>query len=550
MNREEIAQEEIGYTDIGPVSARTLVILFILMLVLVPGAQLLVWAATGFSPAASAQFPMLRSLALPARAVQGAVEVHGPLWTKLKAGNRAMLREIESIGDDLVDTSVVGKALRPPVQEALVRVGWGTEQVRIGREGWLFFEPAVDYLTGDGFLDPEYQALRVKETSSWLDPPSCNPIPAILEFADQLGNRGIGLLLVPVPVKAGVVPDKLCRRLHRGELLHNESWTAFLTQLKRAGVEVENLDETLQELGTAYLKTDTHWSWQAVDAVAQHLAERLRTSGVQASCTFEQGSAVASNRGDLSEMLPLVSTSLFPEESIAMQTVAESSSIHVPARAPVLLLGDSFSNIYSDKTLGWGSQAGLSERLAWHLQAPVDSIIRNNDGAFATRLELKRRLAQNPALLDGVQYVVWEFTERELSFGDWRSLDLVDTGNSTNSFVTLRSGEERRFRSVIAAMGEIPVPNVAAYPDYLIGLHLVDVEPEDESNQTEALVFVWAMQKYELTPGAHLQVGEKITIVVRPWSDVSGDLDTITRGEIFDERLLMQTPCWGEVVPE
>ncbi len=76
MNREEIAQEEIGYTDIGPVSARTLVILFILMLVLVPGAQLLVWAATGFSPAASAQFPMLRSLALPARAVQGAVEVH------------------------------------------------------------------------------------------------------------------------------------------------------------------------------------------------------------------------------------------------------------------------------------------------------------------------------------------------------------------------------------------------------------------------------------------------------------------------------------------
>ncbi len=548
MNREEIALVEAGHTEISRVSARVLVALFVVTLLVVPGVQVAQWAASAFSPAAVVQFPMLRSLLLPARAVHGASVKHGSLWTKLKAGNRAMLQEIAGIEDDLGEVSVVGNALRPLVQEALVKVGWGTEQVRVGKQGWLFYEPAVEYLAGDGFLDPEYQARRVSETPSWLDPPSCNPLPAILDFADQLERRGIELILVPAPVKAGVVPDMLSRHAPRDGVLHNPSWPTFLDALERAGVTVQTVDETLQTVEPAFLKTDTHWTWQAADAVARRLADRLRTLGVSASSELTEESAVASNHGDLSQMLPLVSTSLFPAESVGIHPVLGADS--GTSQAPVLLLGDSFSNIYSDNALGWGARAGLPERLAWHLKTPVTSIVRNNDGAFATRLELVRRLAQNPAFLDGIQYVVWEFTERELSFGDWRPLDLVEEAAVTDAFIDLKPGDSRRIRAVIAGMGEVPDPNEAAYADYLIALHLVEVQSDDGSSRGEALVFVWAMRDYELTPGAHHQVGDEVTMLIRPWSDVSAGLDTITRGEIFDERLLMQSPCWGESVTE
>ena len=55
----------------------------------------------------------------------------------------------------LEDQSVIGRALRPPTQRVLS--GWlgaGNERVYIGREGWLFYRPDVEYLTGRGFLDP------------------------------------------------------------------------------------------------------------------------------------------------------------------------------------------------------------------------------------------------------------------------------------------------------------------------------------------------------------------------------------------------------------
>ena len=33
-------------------------------------------------------------------------------------------------------------------------LGAGNERVYPGRDGWLFYRPDVEYLTGPGFLDP------------------------------------------------------------------------------------------------------------------------------------------------------------------------------------------------------------------------------------------------------------------------------------------------------------------------------------------------------------------------------------------------------------
>ena len=94
--------------------------------------------------------------------------------------------------------------------------------------------------------------------------------------------------------------------------------------------------------------------------------------------------------------------------------------------AEVLILGDSFTNIYAQASLGWGTAAGLAEHLSAALGRPVDRIVQNDQGAHATRELLARQIAESPDRLDGVRVVVYQFATRELSVGDWR---IVDLGN-------------------------------------------------------------------------------------------------------------------------
>ena len=84
------------------------------------------------------------------------------------------------------------------------------------------------------------------------------------------------------------------------------------------------------------------------------------------------------------------------------------------------MLGDSFANIYSLASMGWGDSAGLVEHLSYALGRPVDRILQNDDGAFATRDILRR---DGPARLAGKRVVIWQFAARELAFGDWRVIE-------------------------------------------------------------------------------------------------------------------------------
>ena len=68
--------------------------------------------------------------------------------------------------------------------------------------------------------------------------------------------------------------------------------------------------------------------------------------------------------------------------------------------------------------------AGFAERLSFHLRRPVDRIARNDAGAYATRQMLAWELTRKPDRLKGKKVVVWEFSARELSIGDWKRLDM------------------------------------------------------------------------------------------------------------------------------
>ena len=452
----------------------------------------------------------------------------------------------------------MGAFIRPWVQGVLTeRLGAGSEQVYRGLSGWLFFRPAVDHLTGPRFLD-ERQFARVTATADELaEPRQPNPIPAILQFRDQLAERGIELLVMPVPVKAAVHPEMLSGRYAAdSEALSNPSFTNFLAELADRQVHVFDPTPLLaeaRERGGAplYLQADTHWAPQAVDLVADRLASVVRglvdLEPVD-SVRYSSVAATVRNIGDLAEMLEV--PTLFPPQEVRIQVVRDDDGTPRRQRrsADVLLLGDSFTNIYSHQGLGWGAGAGLAERLSYHLQRPVDALVRNDDGAVATRLLLSREVTQENDRLDGVRLVIWEFSARELSVGDWRLVAMDHAPPPEGEFIVPPRGNAILVEGTVAALAEVPDPRTAPYADYIVGLHLVDVTSDEPLEGDQALVFTWAMRGRHLTAGAGYQVGQRLRLELRPWADVTQDLEVVARGELYENNLLLQTPCWGEEI--
>jgi alginate O-acetyltransferase complex protein AlgJ len=115
-------------------------------------------------------------------------------------------------------------------------------------------------------------------------------------------------------------------------------------------------------------------------------------------------------------------TPMFPPEAVWLRRIlqADGSLWRSSPDADVLVLGDSFSNIYTLESMGWGTSAGFVEQLSYLLRRPIDRLLQNDQGAFATREMLHRDRSR----LDGKRVVVYQFAVRELMFGDWKVLDL------------------------------------------------------------------------------------------------------------------------------
>ena len=144
------------------------------------------------------------------------------------AANRSLLGRMDDVERGLEDASVLRRTL-PAAQRLLSTWGGvGNEKVYLGRGGWLFYRPGVDYLTGPGFLSPAVLERRRRSGPGWQEAPQPDPRRAILDFHRQLTERGIRLLVMPVATKAMVHPDALAPGFHvEGEALeslHNPSF--------------------------------------------------------------------------------------------------------------------------------------------------------------------------------------------------------------------------------------------------------------------------------------------------------------------------------------
>jgi alginate O-acetyltransferase complex protein AlgJ len=301
----------------------------------------------------------------------------------------------------------------------------------VGADGWLFFAPELRAL-GVGAFWGEHAA----EVSRSTNPQYADPLAAIVDFKDQLQKAGVELLIVPVPAKAVVYPEKVSEL---GQGLDSDAWKhldpnhqEFYQVLRGRGVSVLDLTprfiEQRHEPGPPlYCKTDTHWSGRAVDLAAQAIGSRIQDRPWfkdVPKTRYGSKTRDVEITGDLARMIdeanPVKET--LPLTFLGTERGNEIVPVEPSRDSPVLLMGDSHTLVFHDPDL-YARGAGLPDHLALRLGFPVDLIGIRGSGATTTRIELLRRRDN----LKGKKLVVWCFSFREFteSASGWRKVPVI-----------------------------------------------------------------------------------------------------------------------------
>jgi hypothetical protein len=543
LPREEEADLALKNTKFTPGTRQTLIALFLLTIVAVPLVQLVgEFRAAG----AISRLPMISMFkSLP--------------WLPHSEDLKRVERTLEN-------ESLVSQWLLPRVQYLLtVLLGAGNEQVYLGHDPWLFYRADVDHVIGPPFLDPVRMKHRLQ--ASRVQP---DPIQAIVDFRNQLAARGIDLVVLPVSVKPSVEGEMLAvsnaNRTQASGALPNPSFNEFKARLKREKVRVFDPAPFLMERGRnghRYLETDTHWRPETMEVVAERLADFLQLPAAAGSTSPSIIEKEIVARGDIATMLKLSrGDKFFPPETVTIRQVVTGNALWRPSKeADVLLLGDSFSNIFSFEAMGWGESAGFAEHLSVALRRPIDCILRNSDASFATREILSNELARGRDRLAGKKLVIWEFAARELSFGNWKLLDLKLGEAKPSRFLSLKAGEEEiAVSGTVESVSPVPRPGTVPYKDHIEALHLVDIVAADSrgegaadtfraaASHSQAVVYLWSMRDNVWTSAARLRPGDRVKLHLRPWPDVSGQYEKFNRTELDDPALQLEEPVWGEHV--
>jgi hypothetical protein len=322
---------------------------------------------------------------------------------------KANLRAFET---DLQDNCRMAKRLRTCMQYAHFRIlGELGDKVVLGRSGWLFYKPAVQYL--------------IEPWSPETDHIQGDIFSAIMSFRDQLAKRGIRLLVVPVPNKASVYPDMLTRRARHTEEPVNYKTLEIISLLRQAGIEVVDLFAVFKEARVSlplndntsyYLPQDTHWSHEGMRLAAKTVGQKILELGWvrKGQTEYTLKPVEIERQGDILRMIqvPQIENIFEPERIECIQVVSATTNqlYQDDPLSEVLVLGDSFIRIYSQDEPG---AAGFVEHLAYELESAVASIV--NDGGASTLV--RQQLSRNRNLFANKKVVVWQFVERDIRFG-------------------------------------------------------------------------------------------------------------------------------------
>lgn len=417
----------------------------------------------------------------------------------------------------------------------------GNAKVLVGGGGWLHYRADVDAVIGKGpYYEEPPSVARAPGLRPWQ-----HPVPVIYDFAARLRERGIGLTLVPVPTKSMLVDLE-------GEprVLVPPGYTRLLGDLRSGGVEVQDLMPLLRE-PDSFLAQDTHWTPGAMERVAKALAEATGHRGVAAVRSLETKVEMVPKemRGDLVGMLVPDAAGFAPPlmpVSIPVVRDAESGGLPVSDPAsPLVLLGDSFVNVYDDPTLGFSAAGeksgnlggGLAFHLMHHLGCRLHVIASNGGGATGVR---KAFAALPDEVVRSKQHLIWVLSARDLLLAEipgrragieWERVEF-----SARKAPPAGSAEaaEVVVTAVIRERSGFGDPGTTPYSSALYSVILESVEVERGSYpHSEAHVFLWAFRDREVVESGRLVPGKRYRFTLVPFPASGEVAQTMSLDDFF-----------------
>jgi hypothetical protein len=575
LNQTEIDHQELDSTEIERATAKFFSWAFVTLLFAVPLSQFALEASRGRIPGALDLFKPF---------VDGIRQAGRSQWTRALAAWQNGIRPETLHGYEaaLENDSILKNFFQPRVQEVLTgRLGAGNEKVILGRGGWVFFQHGLEYVVHQSVIDPSTLELAAKkmvdkglETS-----PHPDPRPVFLQLNRDCRNAGIHLIVMPIPDKVMLQPMQLYagyRGLARVPVPNNEGYARLMEQMKRAGVDwFDPTPATVGPREVRYLRQDTHWTPEFMDAMAAALAGHIRQTAGLAAVPPESLRMVeerVSRLGDLVDMLKMTkSQTVFTPQQVTIQRIVEADSgrqVEPDPASEVLLLGDSFTNIYSLPEMGWGSGAGFGEYLAYHLQRRIDVIALNGGGASRTRMELARQ--DNAARLGRKKVIVYEFAMRDLLAENWKPLPMVTpvaqlpvpASPPTKASVARQQPAaksqqaapaetettmERQTPALASAhnlvvvgrivqTSRVPAPETAPYKDCLTFVKVkVETVESGEYQNADMIVVFWAMKDNRWLAAASYAVGDRLRMTLIPFSQADPQIRNMQRADDTDD---------------
>lgn len=301
-----------------------------------------------------------------------------------------------------------------------------TEQrVLLGKDGWLFFMGELRSMSVGPFWGDHAVKVSRASRAKYAD-----PLPAIVEFNRQCEKAGAELILVPVPAKSLIYPDKISDAVEVGTNgipprldTHHKKFYALL---KEKGVKVLDLTDAfmakrVDKTGNMYCMHDTHWSSKACQLTAKAIANKFKDRPWLKELKDSPKVKLALNErpfeitGDLNQYLK---DKPARKEKLPMVFVgqkkagaSELTPLDKDRNSPVILMGDSHTLVFNDGSDLHTRGAGLADHLAFEFGCGIDLIGIRGSGTTVPRIELARRRDN----LKGKKLVIWCFASRQFT---------------------------------------------------------------------------------------------------------------------------------------
>jgi alginate O-acetyltransferase complex protein AlgJ len=286
-------------------------------------------------------------------------------------------------------------------------------------KNWFFLRKELEHLANGDLAAADMAKVNKEGT---------DPLPAIVKYVQELKALGVELLLVPVPPKAAIYPEKLSAG---ADVKSAPSLVPYYEKLKAAGVEVLDLETVFKaERAKAdgkqlYCATDSHWSPYACQMVAKVVAEKLKANPAIAQAAGSGFATLPAQdlefHGDLltDAHKTSVAKEKLPLQRTGKSAGADVTTVESDPASPVLVLGDSHLQVFRRGGAMLAQQGGFVDHLQADLALAVEEFSMQAGGADGPRREIARATVKNQDFWAKKKVAVWVFTAREFSFGKW-----------------------------------------------------------------------------------------------------------------------------------